>query len=409
MIKDAEGNFVHNSGKRVLVGENNFNNIVTNSESDKNYSVYYNIDKKEVILKREKLGEIDTDLIVSNYRKYFSHYKGELIENTYTKQKFLELFESNALSFTENKIYEKNFSDTIRIKSILTNRKYEAIVNGEIKEFSPDLTTTGAGTYLKNLFNTTDLLFSSPKNVGFLKVLISLFEAESFLIVDFFAGSSTTADAVMHLNAMDGGNRKFIMVQIPEVLDIRNSKSSEGKKIIQNAINFLEKNKMPLNIAEISKERIRRAGAKIRQDNADKDLSQLDTGFRVLKIDTTNMHDIYYHPQDYNQDLLEQLENNIKSDRTDEDLLFQFMLDTGVPLSLPIERNTINGHTIYQVGGNSLIASLDHIDATMVNDIAKMNPLKFITSERAIATDSDKTNIKERFKQLSPHTDVRFI
>ena len=125
------------------------------------------------------------------------------------------------------------------------------------------------------------------------------------------------------------------------------------------------------------------------------------------------MNDIYYRPQDYNQDLLATLENNIKEDRSDEDLLFQFMLDTGVPLSLPIERTQLpsksGGHTIYQVGGNSLIASLDYIDANMVNDIAALNPLKFITSERAIATDSDKTNIKERFKQLSPHTDVRFI
>ena len=133
----------------------------------------------------------------------------------------------------------------------------------------------------------------------------------------------------------------------------------------------------------------------------------------MLKIDTSNMNDIYYRPQDYNQDLLATLENNIKEDRSDEDLLFQFMLDTGVPLSLPIERTELSsksgGHTIYQVGGNSLIASLDYIDANMVNDIAALNPLKFITSERAIATDSDKTNIKERFKQLSPHTDVRFI
>ena len=121
------------------------------------------------------------------------------------------------------------------------------------------------------------------------------------------------------------------------------------------------------------------------------------------------MADIYYRPEDYSQDLLGSLENNIKADRTDEDLLFQFMLETGVPLSLPIERSNVGGHTIYQVGGNSLIASLEHIDANMISEIAKMNPLKFITSERAIATDSDKTNIVERFKQLSPTTDVRFI
>ena len=240
-------------------------------------------------------------------------------------------------------------------------------------------------------------IFSYPKPVNLIKFFAEILFDKNALILDFFAGSSTTAHAVMQLNAEDGGNRQFIMVQIPEATDSKSEAHKAGYPTI----------------AEISKERIRRAGAKIRQDNADKDLSHLDTGFRVLKIDTSNMNDIYYRPQDYNQDLLATLENNIKPDRSDEDLLFQFMLDTGVPLSLPIERTELSsksgGHTIYQVGGNSLIASLDYIDANMVNDIAALNPLKFITSERAIATDSDKTNIKERFKQLSPHTDVRFI
>lgn len=242
------------------------------------------------------------------------------------------------------------------------------------------------------------MLFSNPKPISLIQRFLQLSTTnKNDIVLDFFAGSSTTAHAVMQLNAEDGGNRKFIMVQIPEATDSKSEAHKAGYPTI----------------AEISKERIRRAGAKIRQDNTDKDLSNLDTGFRVLKIDTTNMNDIYYRPQDYNQDLLATLENNIKEDRSDEDLLFQFMLDTGVPLSLPIERTQLpsksGGHTIYQVGGNSLIASLDYIDATMVNDIAALNPLKFITSERAIATDSDKTNIKERFKQLSPHTDVRFI
>ncbi|CAM3552712.1 site-specific DNA-methyltransferase [Moraxella osloensis] len=236
--------------------------------------------------------------------------------------------------------------------------------------------------------------FDYPKPVGLISRILSVGLGKNDLVLDFFAGSSTTAHAVMQLNAEDGGNRKFIMVQIPEATDSKSEAFKAGYPTI----------------AEISKERIRRAGAKIKADNADKEgINELDTGFRVLKIDTTNMNDIYYRPQDYSQDLLHQLENNIKEDRTDEDLLFQFMLDTGVPLSLPIERTAIGGHTIYQVGGNSLIASLDYIDANMVNDIAALNPLKFITSERAIATDSDKTNIKERFKQLSPHTDVRFI
>lgn len=239
-----------------------------------------------------------------------------------------------------------------------------------------------------------DKTFDFPKSLYLIIDLLKLTTESNDIVIDFFAGSSTTAHAVMQLNAEDGGNRQFIMVQIPENTDPKSEAFKAGYPTI----------------AEISKERIRRAGAKIKADNADKEgINELDTGFRVLKIDTTNMNDIYYRPQDYSQDLLHQLENNIKEDRSDEDLLFQFMLDTGVPLSLPIERTTINGHTIYQVGGNSLIASLDYIDANMVNDIAALNPLKFITSERAIATDSDKTNIKERFKQLSPHTDVRFI
>lgn len=253
-----------------------------------------------------------------------------------------------------------------------------------------------ASQNLKKLFDGQSF-FTYPKPVELISRIVKLYSSKNDIVMDFFAGSSTTAHAVMQLNAEDGGNRKFIMVQIPEATDSKSEAYKAGYPTI----------------AEISKERIRRAGAKIRQDNADKDLSQLDTGFRVLKIDTTNMNDIYYRPQDYNQDLLATLENNIKEDRSDEDLLFQFMLDTGVPLSLPIERTELSsksgGHTIYQVGGNSLIASLDYIDANMVNDIAALNPLKFITSERAIATDSDKTNIKERFKQLSPHTDVRFI
>nr|WP_312540120.1 site-specific DNA-methyltransferase [Moraxella sp. CTOTU47616] len=250
-----------------------------------------------------------------------------------------------------------------------------------------------ASQNLKKLFDGQSF-FTYPKPVELISRIVKLYSSKNDIVMDFFAGSSTTAHAVMQLNAEDGGNRKFIMVQIPEATDSKSEAHKAGYPTI----------------AEISKERIRRAGAKIKADNADKEgINELDTGFRVLKIDTSNMNDIYYRPQDYNQDLLATLENNIKPDRSDEDLLFQFMLDTGVPLSLPIERTTINGHTIYQVGGNSLIASLDYIDANMVNDIAALNPLKFITSERAIATDSDKTNIKERFKQLSPHTDVRFI
>lgn len=241
------------------------------------------------------------------------------------------------------------------------------------------------------------LPFDFPKPIDLIKHILSFIDDKNALILDFFAGSSTTAHAVMQLNAEDGGKRQFIMVQIDEPTDPK----SEAHKAGFNTI------------ADISKERIAKAGAKIRHDHKDKDLSELDTGFRVLKIDTSNMTDSYYRPQDYTQDMLNTLINNIKDDRDDEDLLFQFMLDTGIPLSLPIKRTDISGklgkHPIYQVGDNALIASLSYIDADMISYIATLNPQKFITSERAIATDHDKTNIKERFKQLSPHTDVRFI
>ena len=240
-------------------------------------------------------------------------------------------------------------------------------------------------------------LFNYPKPLILIRKILESVVKTNEIILDFFAGSSTTAHAVMQLNAEDGGKRQFIMVQIDEPTDPK----SEAHKAGFNTI------------ADISKERIAKAGAKIRHDHRDKDLSELDTGFRVLKIDTSNMTDSYYRPQDYTQDMLNTLINNIKDDRDDEDLLFQFMLDTGIPLSLPIKRTDISGklgkHPIYQVGDNALIASLSYIDADMISHIATLNPQKFITSERAIATDHDKTNIKERFKQLSPHTDVRFI
>ena len=152
MTLDEDGRYVHNSGKRVLVGENSFNNVVTSETSDKNYSVYFRKKDYSVILRKEKYGEVNQPLIDEGYEKFYSYYKNKLVENTYTEEKFMELFNERALAFSNGKIYEKNFSDTIRMKSQLINREYEAIVMGEKKKFSMELTTTGAGTYLKGLF-----------------------------------------------------------------------------------------------------------------------------------------------------------------------------------------------------------------------------------------------------------------
>lgn len=270
MKPDEHGRYVHNSGKRVLVGENKFNHPLKSPDSEKNYSVYYRQEDRAIVLKREVYGEKDEDLLREGYQKYYSHSNGELVENTYTRQKLMQLFEEDALSFSSGKIYEKNFKDRVRIKSQLVNKEYEAIVSGEKKKYSMELTTTGAGTYLKSLFKVSHLPFPAPKNTGFLKILLSLFEEDDFYAMDFFAGSSSFADALMQLNAQDKGKRKFIMVQIPEILKENSHAYQMGYRTI----------------CDIGKERIRLAGDKIKKDNLQNtEMEDLDTGFRVLKIE----------------------------------------------------------------------------------------------------------------------------
>ena len=224
--------------------------------------------------------------------------------------------------------------------------------------------------------------------------LLKLTTSKNDIILDLFAGSSTTAHAVMQLNQEDGENRKFIMVQFPEETDKKSEAFKAGYK----------------NIAEVSKERIRRAGKKILEDNPNKEgIENLDIGFRILKIDSTNMKDVYYTPDALKQADMLDLADHIKADRSSEDLLFQVMLDWGLELSLPIERKTIAGKEVFYVEGNSLVACFDDLTFDVVDEVAKDHPLRFVSAEKAIHLDHDKTNIKERFKQLSPDTEVKFL
>lgn len=240
MSKDENGNYVHNSGKRILVGENDFNPLIINETSEKNYSVYYNKTTNQIYLKTEKFEENDDTLINKGYKKYYSYNKKNLTENTYTKTKFLELFSSGALDIKENKIYEKNFNDTIRMKSQLSNRKYEAIVAGKKQEFSLNLTTTGANSLLKTMFGINDNLFENPKSVDYIKILIKMLSEKDFYTLDFFSGSATTAHAVMELNKEDNGNRKYIMVQLPEKIKEENPNVDCGFKLFR--LREVEKN-----------------------------------------------------------------------------------------------------------------------------------------------------------------------
>ena len=237
--------------------------------------------------------------------------------------------------------------------------------------------------------------FDNPKPVELIKRFEEIMLRNNDIILDFFSGSSTTAHSVMQLNAEDDGNRKFIMVQIPEVTD----KKSEAYKAGYNTI------------TEIGKERIRRAGEKIKEDNADKEgIDDLDIGFRVLKVDSSNMKDTYYNPDNTQQSSLLDLASNIKDSRTEEDLLFQVLLDWGVDLTLKIERKDIAGKSVYFVDDDTLAACFEeNINENFVKELAKTQPLRAVFKDSSFASDDVKINIEQIFKHTSVHTDIKVI
>ena len=212
LSKDEDGNYVHNSGKRILVGKNEFNEEVKDFSSDKHYSVYYNKETNDMILRKEaKISDEDEDLKYAGYERYYSYKNNHFVLNTYSYHKFYELFQKNALAFKDKKIYEKNYSTMIRMKSMVINKSYKAIIDNKEKDFQIDVKTTSAGTELKKIFNTDVIPFNNPKNTGLIKLLLSLIENKNALVLDFFAGSGTTAQAVLELNKEDKGNRRFIL------------------------------------------------------------------------------------------------------------------------------------------------------------------------------------------------------
>jgi len=236
--------------------------------------------------------------------------------------------------------------------------------------------------------------FDFPKSLFLMIDIIKLLCGKEDIILDFFSGSATTAHAVMQLNADDEGTRKFIMVQLPEETDKNSEAFKAGYK----------------NIADIGKERIRRAAKKIQEDNKNKDLSKVDFGFRVYKLDSTNMKEVYYNPAKLEQGQLTGLESNIKDDRNSDDLLTQVILDLGLELSLKIEKKDILGNMVYFVAENSLVACFDEkISIDIVDEIAKINPLKVVFRDSGFSDDKDRINVEERFKRLSPETKVSVI
>ena len=295
--------------------------------------------------------------------KTVTDLKGQIIEEFFFKE--------------NGKLYSKKALSTETIKSILKD--------------IPD--TQIARKEMEALFGSQDI-FSYPKTIELTRLFAKLATTDNDIILDFFSGSGTTAHAVMQLNAEDGGHRKFIMVQLPEETDEKSEAYKAGYQ----------------NICEIGKERIRRAGKKIREENTDNSSlltpnSKLDTGFRVLKCDTSNMKDVYYNPAEYEVNMFSRLEDNIKEDRTPEDLLFQVMLDLGVLLSSKIEETTIAGKKVFNVEDNYLIACFDSdVSEETIKAIAKQKPYYFVMRDSSMASDSVATNFDQIFATYSPDT-----
>lgn len=322
-----------------------------------------------------------------------------------SKNAFLERLQDNRIWFGADG------SSVPSMKRFLTELRHEGMAPTSILFYKEVGHSQEGSKEVVELFDGKGH-FDGPKPKRLLSRLITLANTkEDSIILDFFSGSATTAHAVMQLNAEDGGNRKFIMVQLPEKTDEKSEAYKAGYK----------------NICEIGKERIRRAGEKIRQnqnatelkneqnlfsaDNADSTSAKVDTGFRVYRLDTSNMQDVYYRPQDYKQAMMTELfANHIKPDRTADDLVAQVMLDWGLPLSLPIEQTTIAGKTVYKVSGNALYCCFDeHISEDFARAVAPEKPLRIVFHDYAFADDTAKENVRQLLKQLSGETEMRVV
>ena len=285
----------------------------------------------------------------------------------------------------EKKLIKTDFSKetkTARIELIFADNKSQMFFG----DHWGDIVTTGG------IGQEGGVPFPNGKKpLKLLKRTIKTISSKNGIILDFFSGSASTAHAVMQLNAEDGGNRKFIMVQLPEVCDEKSEAYKAGYK----------------NICEIGKERIRRAGKKIVEETGKKDL---DIGFRVLKLDSSNMKDVYYAPADYKQTMLEKMTSNIEDGRTAEDLLYACMLEWGLELSLPHKVQKIAGFNLHIVNNGDLVACFDDkVSEEAIKQIAEMKPLRAVFRDSSFATDAARVNVGEIFKLKSPNTTIKVL
>jgi len=277
------------------------------------------------------------------------------------------------------------------MRSVWANARYDSSEYGT--KLLDKLFGGAPFTFPKSLYAVYDCVKAATKN------------DKNAIVMDFFSGSGTTAHAVMQLNLDDkDGHRKHIMVQLPEDLDEALARSSDAKTKtqIRSAITFLDSIGKPHTICEIGKERIRRAGAKIKSESG-LSAQNLDIGFRVLKLNDTNMTEVYYNPNNYTQDLIRSMENNIKPDRTDMDLLYGCLLDWGLQLSMPHKKEEIDGFTVHTYNDGDLIACFaEHISEKAIHEIARRKPRRMVFRDSGFTSSSEKINVFEIFKQYSP-------
>lgn len=338
------------------------------------YPIYVSNDYKSLSVYKENNDDIAVYPITKNGIEMSWRRSPEFLMQT--RDEFIISHSSSGISFYK----KQRLSDDIR-----KGKKAKSLF------YKPQYSSGNGTSLLKELFDGR--IFDNPKPLQLIYDFIMIGSNSDSIILDFFSGSATTAHAVMQLNAEDGGKRKFIMVQLPEKCDEKSEAYKAGYK----------------NICEIGKERIRRAGRKIKEENG-LTAQNLDIGFRVLKLDSSNMQDVYYNPAAISQTLLDATIDNIKPDRTPLDLLFQVMLELGVPLSAKIEENAVNGKTYYAVNGNDIIACFDDdIDEEVITAIAKLQPLYAVFKDQSFASDSVAINNEQLFKTYSPATEIKVI
>ena len=364
-------------GEYVIKNELYNTNSMFNEETRPNlvFCIHYNPSTKEI-----KFSDPKDNINYTNFVKIMPKTCND------GKHKY------QAWRWSKQKI-EKEFYDLEFVPYQNTFKIYTKIRDFNVTNIKDVITEIGNGNAeLEKYFGTTNY-FSFPKSTDLIKLFLMCIQDKNALIMDFFSGSATTADATLQLNLEDNGHRKFIMVQLEELIDKQSEAYMAGFE----------------NICKIAEERIRRAGKKIKEENVN--AQNLDIGFRVFKLDSSNMKDTYYEPNQYSTNLLDQLDENIKSDRTPEDLLFQVLLDLGLMLDSKIEIKMINGKKVFVVGEYNeaidpdLICCFDSdVDNNTVTEIAKLKPRYCVFRDSSMAKDSVATNFDQIFETYSPST-----